>query len=73
MSTAELKISLINNITNINDESVLMDIYRLLKLGAESTVISFSDVEKSIIMESLAQYKSGKFLSDEEADSFSRN
>lgn len=69
MSTAELKIRLINEITESNNEDLLKEVYRLLEIeNGDILPYPLTDEEISMVQESRADVKHGNFLSEEEAN-----
>ena len=70
MSKTELKEKLIGQISKTEDETLLMEVYRLLETGGsmEENIYILNDEQIAIVEESRAQFKRGEFLTDEEAD-----
>jgi hypothetical protein len=69
MLTAELKQKLIDRITETKDENLLLEIYRLMDIENDETMpYPLSDEQISVVRESQEQVKSGKFLTQKEAD-----
>jgi hypothetical protein len=69
MSTLELKKKLIASITESDNENLLLEVYHLLHLEDEDTLIyPLSEEQISIVQESQVQVKGGKFLTDDEAN-----
>jgi hypothetical protein len=66
MSTAELKIDLINQITLIRDKARLKELLHLLKFQEDSSVYITSDDEKSAVFEARLEIEKGELSSDEE-------
>ncbi|SDQ11608.1 hypothetical protein SAMN05421664_0567 [Chryseobacterium soldanellicola] len=66
MSTAELKIDLINQITGITDKVRLKELLQLLKFQNDETVYLTNEDEKKAIMEARNEIKNEKVLSDAE-------
>ena len=69
MSTAELKIKLINEIAESNNEDLLKEVYRLLEIE-EGDVLPYplSDEQISMVHEAQADVKRGNFLNEEDAN-----
>lgn len=68
MNTDELKIDLINKITTISNSSLLEEVKQLLDFEMNESVYQLSDEQKNRIAEARAEYKAGKFLTNEEAN-----
>jgi hypothetical protein len=69
MSTAELKIKLIKEITDSDNEDLLKDVYRLLEIENDDALpYIFTEEQSNMVNESLDEVKAGKLLSDEEAN-----
>lgn len=68
MNTAELKISLINRITDLNDDSLLEDIQRLLEFESIEGVYKLNDIQRGEINEAKTDFAKGNYLPDNEAD-----
>jgi hypothetical protein len=66
MSTAELKIDLINQITGITDQVKLKELLQLLKFQNDETVYVTDEDEKKVILEARNEIKNGKVSSDAE-------
>lgn len=67
MTKAELKDRLIATIAATEDQRLLEDVYRMIKLESESPVIyELSDPERSAGKEGIAQLDTSHFLSDED-------
>lgn len=64
MSTAELKIDLINQITGIKDKVRLKELLQLIKFQEDSSVCITNDDEKKSIIEARNEIKNGEFSSD---------
>lgn len=70
MSTIELRKCLIDKIQNTDNQPSLEEAYRLLQLETEDIEIyKLSPEQKNIVNESRKQIKSGKFLTNDQADS----
>lgn len=70
MSTIELRKCLIDKIQNTDNQPLLEEAYRLLQLETEDIEIyKLSPEQKNIVNESRKQIKSGKFLTNDQADS----
>jgi hypothetical protein len=68
MNTADLKIDLINKITQIKNSQVIAEINRLLDFESEKGIFKLTSKEKTRIIEGKKEYKSGKVLSEAEAN-----
>lgn len=69
MSTAELKIDIINRITNLQDDDVLNTILNVLEKEANNeTPYILSAAQKEAIQEARIQVAGGEVISSKEAD-----
>lgn len=69
MSTAELKVKLINEITESKNEDLLKEVYRLLQIENDDALpYIFTEEQITMVNETLDEVKAGKFLTDEEAN-----
>ncbi|SHE99598.1 hypothetical protein [Chryseobacterium takakiae] len=66
MSTAELKIDLINQITLIKDKARLKELLQLLKFQEDQSVYITTDEDKSAVFEARREIEYGKISSDED-------
>lgn len=66
MSTAELKVDLINQITLIKDKARLKELLQLLKFQEDQLVYITNDDERCAVFEARSEIESGKFSSDED-------
>lgn len=66
MSTAELKLDLINKITGITDIVRLKELLQLLKFQNENSLYITNEDEKKAISEARDQIARGEFLSNDE-------
>lgn len=66
MSTAELKIDLINQITNIEDSFKLNEIMQFLKLQKEESVYVTSKEDEKAILAAKKQVAEGKYVTHED-------
>jgi hypothetical protein len=71
MTRIELQNSIIRQVLNTNDNQLLDYLNSILSKGADATLYKLSDFEKTIINESLSEYRAGKVISNE--DVFSKN
>ena len=71
MTRIELQNNIIRQVLNTNDNQLLDYLNSILSKGADATLYKLSDFEKTIINESLSEYRAGKVISNE--DVFSRN
>lgn len=65
MSTAELKIDLINKITGINDKVRLKAILQMLKFESDESVYVTNQEEREAVEEARSQIARGEFLSND--------
>ena len=69
MMTTELRKKLIDKIQETQDERILEEAYRLLKLETEDTeVYKLNDDQKKAINEARQQLTKGQFLTEEKAN-----
>lgn len=69
MSVAKIKSNIINEISTIDDLKKLEDLTEFLGIDmTKKEVYVFSEEQLKIVNESIAQYKAGNFMSDEEAE-----
>lgn len=68
MSTAELKINIINRISNLEDDAVIEKIKRLLDFELENKIYQLSDDQLNRIQEAKNEYAKGKIVSNEQAN-----
>lgn len=66
MSTAELKIDLINQITGIKDKVRLTELLQLIKFQEDLSVYVTDDDEKKAIVEARKEIQNGEVYSDAE-------
>ena len=66
MSTAELKIDLINQITNITDSFKLNEIMQFLKFQKEESVYVTSKEDENAILAARKQFAEGRYLTHED-------
>lgn len=64
MSTAELKIDLINQIANITDRGRLKELLQLLNFQNDTSVYITSQEEKNAIEEARKQIENGEIISN---------
>ncbi|MFN4124114.1 MAG: hypothetical protein ACK4GL_12520 [Flavobacteriales bacterium] len=69
MSTAELKINLINRITQLNDANLVKQIKQLLDFEINEQLYKLSEEQLDNIREAKEEYASGKILLDKQANS----
>lgn len=65
MSTAELKLNLINQIAGITDKVRLKEIMQLLKFQADESLYITNEEEKEAVKEAKNQIKNGDGISNE--------
>lgn len=68
MNSAELKLNLINKITQITDVVHLKELLQLLKFQSDDTVYHTTEAEKKAILEGRNQVKKGEVLSHEDVE-----
>lgn len=68
MSTAELKINIINRISNLEDDAVIEKIKRLLDFELENKIYQLSDDQLNRIQEAKNEYTKGRIVSNEQAN-----
>lgn len=66
MSTAELKIDLISQITSITDPVKLKELMHLLQFQNEESIYITSEEEKNAVSEAREEIADGKILTNEE-------
>ena len=66
MSTAELKIDLIHQITGINEKVKLEELLELIKFQNNESIYITNDEEKQAILESQQQIANGETYSNED-------
>lgn len=69
MSTAELKINLINRITQLNDANLIEQIQRLIDFELNENMYKLSKEQLDNIREAKEEYASGKIMVDKKANS----
>ena len=69
MSKADLKTDIINRIKNLEDDSIIKQIQRLLDFEFEEGIYELSEEQTQRLMEAREEYSSGKILSEKEANS----
>lgn len=69
MFTDQMKQELIDKIKSIEDENVLEEVYRILKVGTgEQEMIILSSDQKDAINKGIKDIEDGNYLSDTEAN-----
>ena len=68
MSTAELKINIINQITELKDNRIVEEIQRLLDFELNNEPYILSKNQKLRIEEARKELKEGKILSEQQAN-----
>jgi len=63
MNSAELKLNLINKITQITDVVQLKELFQLLQFQSDDTVYYTNEDEKKALLEARDQVKNGEILS----------
>lgn len=66
MSTAELQIDLINQITGITNKARLKELLQLLQFQNDEEIYTTNEEEKKAISEARIEIKEGSILSDED-------
>lgn len=73
MSTTDLKLKIINQITSVKDKRILEEIYRLINLESElDDTYILSEEEKKAVDIGLKDVKEGRIYTDEQADNLMR-
>lgn len=65
MNTAELKIDIINQITNLTDNVKLQDLLQFIKFQSEKSIYITTEEEKKAISEARTQIANGKIIANE--------
>ena len=69
MSPSELKVKLINEITESNNEELLLEVYRLMEIeSGDATPYELSDIQMTVVRESQADVNAGKYLTGDAAN-----
>ena len=68
MNTANLKVDLINKITQLKKSYVIEEINRMLDFELEKGIFKLTSKQQSRIFEAKEEYKAGKVLSENEAN-----
>lgn len=68
MSTAELKLDIINRITNLKDIYLIEQIQRLLDFELENATYSLSEEQEQRLSEAREEFSQGKVLSEVQAN-----
>ena len=68
MNTASLKIDLINKIAQLKESYVIEEINRILDFESDKGIFKLTSKQKDRILEAQKEYKSGKVLSEKEAN-----
>ncbi|BEV06353.1 hypothetical protein [Chryseobacterium gambrini] len=66
MSTAELQIDLINQITGITNKARLKELLQLLQFQNDEEIYATNEEEKKAVSEARIDIKEGSILSDED-------
>jgi hypothetical protein len=68
MSTANLKIDVINKITQLKENYVIEEINRIIDFELDKGIFKITSKQRNRILEAKEEYKSGKVLSEREAN-----
>lgn len=68
MTTANLKIDLINKITQLKESYVIEEINRILDFELDKGIFKLNPKQKARILEGKVEHKAGKVLSEKEAN-----
>jgi hypothetical protein len=68
MTTNDLKIELINKITQVKESYVIDEINRMLDFELEEGIFNINSIQRDRILEGKEEYKLGKVLSENEAN-----
>lgn len=69
MSSAELKLNIINQIANLKNIAVIEQIQRLLDFELQEDTYKLSEEQEQRVFEAREEYSKGKILSDKQANS----
>ncbi|PKP25437.1 MAG: hypothetical protein CVU03_08110 [Bacteroidetes bacterium HGW-Bacteroidetes-2] len=67
MSTAELKLKVINRITNITDNKLIEQIHRLINFELENNIYKLSNEQVQRIAEAKMEYNKGEIMTHKDA------
>jgi hypothetical protein len=68
MTTIELKRRVIDKVNKVSDESLLLDLIRLLDDGDDNEIYRLSQKHKNAIQTAINQIENGEFLTNDQAD-----
>jgi len=68
MSTSDLKIDLINRITQLKEARIIEEIQKLLDFELDGGEYILTDSQKNRISEAQEEYKNSSFLTDDQAN-----
>jgi len=68
MNTSELKLNIIQKITELKEVRVIEEIKRLLDFELDKGIYELSENQKSRVAEAREEYTNGKILTENEAD-----
>ena len=66
MNTIELQNNIIRKILNTNDDQLLDYLNNILAQGEDSNIYKLNDSERETLQESLADYKNGNVISNDD-------
>lgn len=68
MSTAELKLEIINRIANLKEERIIKEIKQLLDFELDAGNYALTEPQERRIREAKGEYKNGDTISNDEAN-----
>lgn len=68
MTTIELKHQVIDKVNKVNDDSLLIDLMRLIDNSDDNEIHRLSDAHKIAVQTAINQIDSGDFLTNYQAD-----
>ena len=68
MTAIDLKYNIIDKLKNINDKSLLEELYKIISLDTKTTVLQLNKEQKTAIQKAQKQYLEGKYLTNEQAE-----
>lgn len=69
MNTLSSKTDIIEYLKNSEDDILLSDIARLIKVNDDYNQIQFSEVQKDTVLNAIKEYEEGTYLTDKVAES----
>jgi len=68
MNTSNLKTDIMEYLNKSDDENLLSDIARLIKVNDNYNHIEFSEVQKETVLKAIKEYEEGTCLTDKVAE-----